>query len=134
MSEQRIIYPSGDGIAVLIPTGLLPVSEVARKDVPNATPYRIVDTGDIPADRGDREFWTADFSAPDGHGIGAAAWFAELDAVCAALPGEHDVADLVAIRDDTAEPGAAEALAEDLDTTVALLRHVLTLIDLEVPA
>ena len=74
---QRVIFPNGDGVSILIPTGALPVSEVARKDVPDGVPYRIVDEGDIPSDRSERNLWTADFSTPDGHGIGAEAWFAE---------------------------------------------------------
>lgn len=74
---QRIIYPNGDSIAVLIPVGTLQIEEVASKDVPAGVPYRIVDEGDIPADRTERNLWTADFSEPDGYGIGAAAWFAE---------------------------------------------------------
>lgn len=77
---QRIIYPTeGNGVAVLIPipTEALPVAEIARKDVPAGVPYRIVDETDIPADRSERDLWTADFSSPDGYGIGAEAWFAE---------------------------------------------------------
>lgn len=74
---DRIIYPTDDGIAVIVPTGLLPISELARKDVPVGVPYRIVDVSEIPTDRSQRDLWTADFSAPDGYGIGAEAWFAE---------------------------------------------------------
>ncbi len=75
---MRIIYPiDNGGVAVIIPAGALPVSEVARKDVPAGIPYRIVDEADIPADRSERDLWTADFSEPDGYGIGAEAWFAE---------------------------------------------------------
>jgi hypothetical protein len=79
---QRIIYPAGDGIAVLIPaeTSGLSIVEIARKDVPAGIPYRIVDETDIPADRSERELWTANFSWPDGYGIGAEAWFAEKEA------------------------------------------------------
>jgi len=75
--SQRIIYPSDDGICVLIPTTVLPIAEVARKDVPAGYPYRIVDAADIPSDRTERDLWLADFTNPDGHGIGAEAWFAE---------------------------------------------------------
>lgn len=77
---QRIIYPSGDGISVIIPSGLLPIEDVARKDVPDGVPYRIVDEADIPSDRSERDRWEADFSTPDGYGIGAEAWFAEQEA------------------------------------------------------
>lgn len=74
--SARIIFPNGTGVSVLIPAGELPISEVARKDVPAWVPYRIVDESDIPTDRTERDLWLADFSNPDGYGIGADAWFA----------------------------------------------------------
>jgi len=76
---KRIIYPTAEGLAVIHPTGELPLVEVARKDVPAGVPYRIIDGADIPADRTFRAAWYSDFSEPDGHGIGAEAWFAEQD-------------------------------------------------------
>ncbi|WP_395449963.1 hypothetical protein ACHMW7_09200 [Aminobacter sp. UC22_36] len=87
---QRIIHPSGDGVAVVIPAEKsgLPIEEIARKDVPAGVPYRIVATADIPTDRSQRELWTADFSQPDGHGIGAAAWRAE-EAILATAHAEE---------------------------------------------
>lgn len=40
-----IIYPQADNkLAILIPTGELPIEEVAAKDVPAETPYAIVDS------------------------------------------------------------------------------------------
>jgi hypothetical protein len=72
----RIIYPLDDGIAVVIPSGELPIEDVAAKDVPAGTPYLLIDASDLPTDRTFRAAWTADFSAPDGYGIGADAWFA----------------------------------------------------------
>lgn len=80
---QRIIYPIGEGVAILIPAEKsgLAVEEIARKDVPAGVPFRIVTTADIPADRTLRELWTADFSEPDGHGIGADALGAERAAI-----------------------------------------------------
>jgi hypothetical protein len=76
--NQRILYPNNDGgVAVIIPTGEIAIEQVARKDVPANTPYLIVSTEDIPADRTFRDAWEADFSNPDGYGIGADAWFAE---------------------------------------------------------
>lgn len=74
---MKIIYPFESGIAVIHPTGVLPIDEVARKDVPAGVPYLIVDDSLIPADRTNRDAWTADFSTPDGYGIGADAWFSE---------------------------------------------------------
>jgi hypothetical protein len=77
--DQRIIYPNDDGgIAVIIPAVCqLTVEQIAAKDVPAGKPYRIVSVDDIPADRTYRVAWTADFSNPDGYGIGHEAWFAE---------------------------------------------------------
>lgn len=75
--SQRIIYPTANGVVVLIPTGELAIEEVCRKDVPAGVAYKIVDVADIPSDRTFRDAWEADFSNPDGVGIGADAWFAE---------------------------------------------------------
>ncbi|MCC6479997.1 MAG: hypothetical protein IT552_12405 [Sphingomonadaceae bacterium] len=77
---MRIIYPKNKTIAVLVPNASWPIDHVARKDVPAGVPYRIVDDADIPTDRSQRDLWTADFSTPDGYGIGADAWFAEQEA------------------------------------------------------
>ena len=66
---NRIIYPTADGIAVLIPADAsLPLAYIAAKDVPAGVPFRIVDVAYIPTDRTDRTAWEADFSTPDGHG------------------------------------------------------------------
>lgn len=79
--NTRILFPSeSGGIAVIIPTGELPVEDVAQKDVPAGTPYLIVTTDDVPSDRTFREAWEADFSNPDGYGIGADAYFAAKEA------------------------------------------------------
>jgi len=66
---NRIIYPTADGIAVLIPADTsLPLAYIAAKDVPAGVPFRIVDSSLIPSDRSDRNAWEADFFNPDGHG------------------------------------------------------------------
>lgn len=75
---QVIIFPNQTSIAVIRPVECgMTIQEIARKDVPSGVPYRIIDAALIPADRTYRDAWTADFSAPDGYGIGADAWFAE---------------------------------------------------------
>lgn len=81
--NDLIIYPTASGIAVIMPCGEcgLPITEIARKDVPDGVPFCIVPTTDLPPDRDFRDAWTADFSAPDGYGVGHAKWFAELEAV-----------------------------------------------------
>lgn len=64
---QRIIYPTPDGgVAVVIPSpdcGLT-VEEIAEKDVPADTPWRIVPTSDVPTDRFFRAAWEGDFAEP----------------------------------------------------------------------
>ena len=58
-------------MVVVIPTGEAPIEVVARKDVPQGVPYKIVDLADIEATISDRTFrsaWEADFPSPDGYG------------------------------------------------------------------
>jgi hypothetical protein len=52
--NQRIIYPTADGVAVIIPAESV---EAALKDVPAGVPYEIVNASDIPADRFFRNAW-----------------------------------------------------------------------------
>ena len=77
---KSIIYAYQGSLSILVPTGALPVDDVARKDVPPGVPFRIVDASEIPSDRSERDRWVADFSNPDGYGIGPDAWFAEQEA------------------------------------------------------
>lgn len=65
---MKIIYPLADTIAVIHPTGELPIADVARKDVPQGTPYLLVADDAIPSDRTFRAAWEADFTNPDGFG------------------------------------------------------------------
>lgn len=77
--DKMIFYPNDEGgLVMVMPADCgIPVEEIARKDVPAGKPYIIVDTAELPADRTYMDAWTADFSEPDGHGIGPEAWFAE---------------------------------------------------------
>jgi len=55
MTTSRIIYQNeSGGVAVIVPTGSV---ELALKDVPENTPYSIVDVADIPSDRTFRNAW-----------------------------------------------------------------------------
>ena len=77
---SKIIHPNSateGGITVIHSAGKLPIEDVAQKDVPAGTPYLIVEDDVIPSDRSFRNAWEADFSNPDGYGIGPDAWFAE---------------------------------------------------------
>ncbi len=56
--NQRIIYPTDGGVAVIIPADCgLTIEEIAAKDVPAGKPYKIVDVADIPTDRTFRNAW-----------------------------------------------------------------------------
>jgi hypothetical protein len=78
---NAIIYPQDNGnIALVMPSGELPIEDVAQKDVPAGKPYLIVDAASIPADHTFFNAWEADFSNPDGHGLGADAYFAAQEA------------------------------------------------------
>jgi hypothetical protein len=61
MTTSRIIFQSeSGGVSVIVPTGSV---ELALKDVPENTPYSIVDVADIPSDRYFRGAWVADGAA-----------------------------------------------------------------------
>ena len=78
---MKILHPNPEGgICVVHPTGELSIEDVAQKDVPAGTPYLVVEDNVIPSDRSFRNAWEADFSNPDGYGIGADAWFAQQEA------------------------------------------------------
>ena len=86
MTTSRIIFQNeSGGVAVIVPTGELPIEAVAQKDVPAGIPYLIVDVADILSDRTFRGAWEADFSTPDGYGLGADAYFAAKEAEEAAI-------------------------------------------------
>lgn len=58
--NHRIIYPTPEGgvaIIVPVPNCGLTIEEIAKKDVPLNTEYRIVNVEDIPTDRTFRNAW-----------------------------------------------------------------------------
>lgn len=58
--NQRIIYPNEKGgVSIIIPAPEcgLTIEQIAAKDVPAGTSYRIVDVAEIPADRTFRDAW-----------------------------------------------------------------------------
>lgn len=57
---MKIIYQTETGVAIIHPTGELPIGEVARKDVPAGVPYRIVNDDEVPSDRTFRNAWKDD--------------------------------------------------------------------------
>jgi hypothetical protein len=70
--EQRIIYKTADGVAVIIPAPNcgLTIEQIAAKDVPTGKPYKIVYVEDIPSDRTERDLWDVD-EADLTDGVGA---------------------------------------------------------------
>jgi hypothetical protein len=58
--NRRIIYPTNEGVAVIIPAPEcgLTIDQIAAKDVPQNTPFEIVDVSEIPSDRTFRGAWT----------------------------------------------------------------------------
>lgn len=67
--NQRIVYNNPDGsVSIIIPTGEMPIEEVAKKDVPAGVAYKIVNAEDIPTDRTFRNAWEFEMTNPDGVG------------------------------------------------------------------
>lgn len=57
---KRIIYPTPEGgVAIIVPAPEceLTIEEIAAKDVPANTPFKIIDTTDVPTDRTFRNAW-----------------------------------------------------------------------------
>jgi hypothetical protein len=66
MTTSRIIFQNeSGGVSVIIPTGELPIEEVAAKDVPEGVAYEIVEDDAIPSDRFFRNAWVANGAAVD---------------------------------------------------------------------
>ena len=91
MTTSRIIFQTeSGGVAVIIPTGELPIEAVAQKDVPAGAPFLFIESDDVPSDRAFRGAWEADFSSPHGYGIGAEAYFARKAAEATTTPPTTD--------------------------------------------
>lgn len=78
--EHIIIFPNDEGWLTFVSPAAncgLSLEEIARKDVPAGKPYLFVHINDVPKDHTFFNAFEADFSNPDGHGIGHEAWFAE---------------------------------------------------------
>jgi hypothetical protein len=69
--QKIIIYINSDGQLVEVIPNLncgLSIEQIALKDVPADTPFKIIDRQDIPSDLTFRDAWTMDMSSPDGYG------------------------------------------------------------------
>jgi hypothetical protein len=127
---QAIIYPQDNGnIALVMPSGEIPIEQVAQKDVPAGKPYLIVDADAIPTDRTFRGAWVMgdcciehdlDRCRAIGHQHRRAARaeeFAPLDALIAKqIPGV-DAAEAEAARQAIRERYADVQTAIDAATT-----------------
>lgn len=62
MDDIRIIYPFQGGLAVLqiVEQDGLTIDQLAKREVPKGTPYRIITTADLPSTDVNREEWYAD--------------------------------------------------------------------------
>lgn len=59
MSNFRVIYPTDEGVAVIVPADCgLSIEEIAAKDVPAGKPFQIVDVSEVPSDRTFRGAWS----------------------------------------------------------------------------
>jgi hypothetical protein len=95
--NKVIFYPNKNGSVSMILPMLncgLTVEEIAIKDTPAGLPYLIVERDVAPADETFFDAWEADFSSPDGHGIGSNQWFinqyqAEIATLDAVKDAEH---------------------------------------------
>lgn len=67
MKDQTVVlYPNDKGgIAIVFPTGEVPVTEVAKRDIPKGRPFKYMDGQSLPSNLDDVQ---ADFSNPDGFG------------------------------------------------------------------
>lgn len=79
MTQVILTQNEKGGVTVVYPMydcGI-PVSEIARKDVPAGKPYLIVDEAVVPTDHTFFDAFEADFSEPHGYGVGQQVWFIE---------------------------------------------------------
>ena len=71
--KKRIIYQNETGgVSIIIPDSncRMTVEQIADKDVPTGSPYKIVDVADVPTDRAARDHWVVDIAdLTDGVGL-----------------------------------------------------------------
>jgi hypothetical protein len=61
---KKIIYLSElGGLNLVAPTGEISIEEVAKKDIPTGSPYRIVEDSELPANSAFFGAWEANFDA-----------------------------------------------------------------------
>ena len=62
--NKRIIYQNENGgVVIIIPADCgLTIEQIAEKDVPTGSPYKVVDVSDVPTDRTERDGWTVELA------------------------------------------------------------------------
>jgi hypothetical protein len=76
--DTIIIYPDVNGGIAIVSPNLdceLSIEDIAKKDVPEGIPFRFIDRSELPSHVDLFEAWEADFSKPDGIGVGHKAWY-----------------------------------------------------------
>jgi len=115
MGATVILYPTDNGVAMTQPVDLtIPILELARGTTPAGVPFILVDETELP-DGNYFEAWSADFSEPDGYGIGPEAWAIEREN--AAIVAATDASAAVL---DAAEENAQKQQAENARLAAAL--------------
>jgi hypothetical protein len=81
-NKKVVVYYEDDGtLAIVVPSESFlkkySINEIAKKDVPEGKPYKIIDAIILPSDGRFHGAWEVDMSTPDGYGIGQDAWFSE---------------------------------------------------------
>jgi len=109
MGTTFILYPADTGIALTRPVDpTIPLLELARGTTPAGVPFIFVDENELP----DFEYfdaWTADFSEPDGYGIGLEAWQQEKENAAIVAPVEVSAAILAAAEENEQKQQAENA-------------------------
>lgn len=99
------LFPNETGGVFMVipaPNSGVSVFEVARKETPYGKPFLIVDPSVLPTDVSFFNAWQADFSNPDGYGIGTHRWFIERaeKEIAEGINVEQNMATIAQIKDE----------------------------------
>lgn len=126
------LYPQASGeIAIIFLQGGDDYQEVCKRVTPNGAPYLIVPDDDLPTDWSTSAAWEADFSNPDGFGMGAQRYFiaqaeaAIVDILARVVPDTEDQKQLIAFfTQQDNDQDAQLALIEQMKAEVFQLEGV----------
>jgi hypothetical protein len=96
------LYPEANGeIAIIFLKDGDDFDSVCQRCTPYNTPYLIVEDSDLPEDWSTSAAWDADFSTPDGIGMGPQRWLiAQAQATIAALEALPEPAQIEGVSDE----------------------------------